>query len=1573
MPTSDRPAHDIPNLAAKRAQLLASITQGSRTIRAIPRRRDKGPAVLSPGQARLFFLDQLYPENPAYNLPLAFDMKGGLNTDALQKAFDEIVLRHDILRTTVSVPIDVPRQFVNESARFKIQILPMTSGDTAFVRRFIAGEAERPFDLGQLPLFRVQLLRLSIDHHVFVLIAHHIIWDAWSSGLFLAELAEGYRAACEGRSPAYSELLIQYADYADWQTQWVESSECEEQLAYWKKQLGSAPTNLTLPFDREAPGTFSFKGADLPLTVEGRTASAIMRLCKEERTTSFVVLAAAIGAWLYRYGRSDEILLGCPVANRGRRELERLIGLFVNTLVLKIDLSGNPTFRTLVGRVRQVTREALSHQGVPFERVVQAMGLGRERDRNPLFQAMFLFGGSGVVTETELHLPGLTVTELDLLQTTAKLDLYLRIDQRGRNYAGHLEYSVDRFSATAGSRMATHFEQILADLAGGPDRPISTASMLNSEESAAIAGGRNRTFKDYGVQRGLHDLTHAQALRTPAAPACIYEGSVLSYNALDSAASSVARKLHALGAGPDIIVGVAARRSLELMIGVLAVLKSGAAYLPLDPDLPLERLQFMARDCKVQAIVVQRELADRFSKMGANLVMLHDATVGEPGDSFTVPIELKNLAYVIYTSGSTGVPKACMNTHEGICNRLLWMQQAYQLGPYDKVLQKTPLTFDVSVWELFWPLISGATVVVAHPQAHRDPSHLAEAIARNGITTVHFVPSMLDAFLDVADGQQCKKLKRVISSGEALSAGLSRRFFAAFPEVELHNLYGPTETAIDVTAYKCQRDSDGQAIPIGNPIANVQAYVLDREMMPVPAGVPGELCIGGVAVGRGYWNRPDLTAERYIPDPFSQAPGQRLYRTGDLVRWPPEGALEFLDRIDRQVKINGNRVELGEIESALRKDENVLDTVVIPIKEGGKPSDLAAYVIPRGTTEPGQLRSVLRSRLRTMLPDYMVPAHFVFLSAFPLTSSGKVDRSALPAPVQDERFSAIPYVAPQTPTQTVLAELWAQQLGIDVVGIRDNFFELGGDSIRSLKLVAVAERMGLHITVQQMFSFQTIEELSAQLEKRREVRLIETPPAPGMSHPAAAERSPAYRYDPAEFPLAGLDAATLNQQLAPYQDVEDVFPLINLQDDLFAQHLAGSDPALGMVQKVTRMAGAVDVQGFDSGFQMLAQRHQVARTSFLWKGLSRPLQVIHKSTRLPVGYLDWRHLSPSQQEMQLNKYLAEDAERGLELHIPTPIRTVFIQIADDVHWMVMSFNYMCLEGWSLSLLQSEQRAIMTALHNGEQFAVVQEPSYREYVSWLLNQNFEEAEQFWTKHLQGCILPTPLVGRLGPGVKESKRFEREDSLLSGNLTTALRSLAWSRRRTENSIYQGAWALVISDYADLDDVVLGIAVTGRSCEFPRIQSLVGYAMNYLPLHLKIDREQSFLFWLEHVQNRQTAALQFEHTPPKKIRAWCGLAEEQLAFESIFYFQNADAPTFGEIVGRFYARTGYPLRIDVIPQTADIGTQIFASYHERFFGSGAIRQLLSTYIGVLEAIAKDPTQSLDSLMKAGRAARA
>jgi amino acid adenylation domain-containing protein len=791
---------------------------------------------------------------------------------------------------------------------------------------------------------------------------------------------------------------------------------------------------------------------------------------------------AAFDVLLWRYSGQEDLLVGMPVANRGRTELEGLIGLFVNTLVLRNDLSGNPTVRELLVRVRERCLDVYAHQELPLEKLVEDLKPARDQSRNPLFQVMLLVQNA---SEEHFVVPGIMVTTSEPDRGATQVDLTLYIRETPEGLKGAFGYATDLFDQTTIERMAGHFCTLLEAMVAAPERRLSELPLLAESERQQLLVAWNDTARNYGDQARLHRLLEKQAALTLDSFALEFDGKKLTYVEVNHRANQLARLLRQKGVGPDVLVGVFAERSFEMVLSLLAVLKAGGAYVPLDPSYPAERLAHMIEDARASLVLAQPHLANQLPK-AAKEVHLLDATWksyrDESGDDLDDIGTPENLAYVIFTSGSTGRPKGAMNEHRGICNRLMWMQEEYGLTDKDRVLQKTPYSFDVSVWEFFWPLLTGARLVIARPEGHRDSPYLVKLICDSGITTLHFVPSMLRLFLEEEGLEALTSLRRVFCSGEALPHELQERFFARLPDVELHNLYGPTEAAVDVTYWACRRGDERLTVPIGRPVANTQIYVLDNRMEPVPVGVAGELYIGGVQVGRGYAGRDDLTAERFVPDPFSSTSGARLYKTGDLARYLPDGAIEYLGRIDHQVKMRGQRIELGEIEATLDQYADVAQSVVTMRED--KPGDqhLVAYVVPRRADLSAK---ELKEHLSKQLPSYMVPSVFVFLEVLPLTSSGKIDRKRLPAPEQSD-IQQVTYVAPRTQTEKVLAGIWAEVLGLEQVGIEDNFFDLGGHSLLAMRMVSrVLQEFSVELPLRELFAAPTIAGLSLRIEAPR--------------------------------------------------------------------------------------------------------------------------------------------------------------------------------------------------------------------------------------------------------------------------------------------------------------------------------------------------------------------------------------------------------------------------------------------------------------------------------------------------------
>ncbi|MCG3148786.1 MAG: Linear gramicidin synthase subunit D [Verrucomicrobiae bacterium] len=1027
------------------------------------------PRPLSYAQERLWFLDQLEPNTATYNIVSAVELTGPLNVEALRRSFALIFQRHEALRTTFDVVDGKPAQRIAPPGGWELPVEDVRGLPAAEVQRRANAEAQRPFVLARDRLLRTKLFRAGDQEHLLVIVLHHIVSDGWSIGVLYRELGAAYAALAAGRAARLPVLRAQYAEFAVGQREWLRGPVLEQQLNFWRNRLAGAPVLLDLPTDRPRPPAQTYRG-DMALEIfPVELLRRLQELSRAESASLFMILLAAFEALLARYTRQEDILIGTPTACRSRADVENLIGLFVNTVVMRADLSGNPTFRELVAQTRAATLAALAHQELPFEKLVEELQVARNLAHSPLFQVMFV-----AINEEQVagKIGGLQTESRVLSTRTAKFDLTLYWEATAQGLVLSMEYNTDLFEAATIRRMLGHYRMLLEGFVANPAARVGAVPLLTALEQNQLAQW-NATEVPYPQDVCLHQLFEAQVERTPDTVAVVFEGQQLTYRELDARANQLARHLLTLGVQPDNFVGVYMERSVEMVVALYATLKAGAAYVPIDPTYPADRVAFMLNDAQPPVLLTQEKLVATLPAHQARVVIVGRELTESTARPVT-KVNSRNLAYMIYTSGSTGKPKGAMNEHRGIVNRLLWMQDEYRLGTADRVLQKTPFSFDVSVWEFFWPLLTGARLIVAKPEGHRDTEYLVEVIRQHGITTLHFVPSMLAVFLTDEKVGTCRSLRRVICSGEALGVELQESFFAKLPGVELHNLYGPTEAAVDVTYWACRRDSGLRTVPIGRPIANIQMHILDAQLLPVPVGVAGELHIAGIGLGRGYWNRPELTAEKFLPNPFRA--GERLYKTGDLARYLPDGNIEYLGRLDHQVKIRGFRIELGEIEVALGQHPAVREVVIVAREDVPGDKRLVAFLVANGAAPSV---AELRAHLLAKLPEYMLPAAFVFLPAMPLSPNGKIDRRLLPAPDPHRPDLARAVVAPRTPAEKTLAEIWAKVLRLDVVGIHDKFFELGGDSILSIHVIAKANQAGLKLTPKQIFQHQTIAELAA--------------------------------------------------------------------------------------------------------------------------------------------------------------------------------------------------------------------------------------------------------------------------------------------------------------------------------------------------------------------------------------------------------------------------------------------------------------------------------------------------------------
>ncbi|WP_431191949.1 amino acid adenylation domain-containing protein [Pseudomonas rhodesiae] len=1036
---------------------------------------------LSYAQERQWFLWQLDPDSAAYHVPGALRLCGMLDKAALRRSFASLAARHESLRTRLHLDDESRTQQVLPHT--DIQILEDRT-DEAQLKARVEAEIARPFDLRQGPLLRVTLLELNAQEHVLVLVQHHIVSDGWSMGVMVQELMQLYAAYSQGQDCTLTPLPIQYGDYALWQRRWMEAGEKTRQLDYWRQLLGGTQPVLALPLDRPRPAQQRFLGARQDIQLDPGLVTGLKALAQREGVTLFMLLLASFQLFLYRYSGQRDIRVGVPIANRNRVETEALIGFFVNTQVLKADLDAAMSFAELLQHTKRRALEAQAHQDLPFEQLVEALQPERSLSHNPLFQVMF--NHQAQVRTAIQQLPGLRVVSLEHETRTAQFDLSLDTQETEDGLWASLTYATDLFDASTAARMLRHWLGLLRGAVADTTRPLQDLAMLDMTERQQILEQWNATARDYPQNQWVHHLIEAQAERQPQATALVFAEQRIDYAELNRRANRLAHRLIEAGVGPDVRVGLAVERSFDMVIGLLAVLKAGGAYVPLDPDYPRERLAYMLDDSGVQLLLTQAPLLGQLPiPHGLETLVLGESSYEQYSEQNpAVALDGENLAYVIYTSGSTGQPKGAGNRHSALLNRLQWMQEAYGLSAADSVLQKTPFSFDVSVWEFFWPLMTGSRLVIAAPGDHRDPAKLIQVINAEQVTTLHFVPSMLQAFLQDAAVSSCRSLQRIVCSGEALPVDAQQQVFAKLPHAGLYNLYGPTEAAIDVTHWTCV-DEGRDTVPIGRPIANLGCYLLDDNFEPVPVGVLGELYLGGAGLARGYHRRPALTAERFIAHPFVH--GERLYRTGDLARYREDGVIEYAGRIDHQVKLRGLRIELGEIEARLLEHEQVREAAVLAVD--GK--YLVGYLVLHHAH--GDWREVLGAHLAEHLPDYMVPAQWVLLEQMPLSPNGKLDRKALPKPEVTHH-----YIAPQSALEQQIAAIWADVLGVEQVGVNDNFFERGGDSIISIQVVSRARAAGIHFTAKALFQHQTVRSL-ARVAQLHAVAVIDQGPVQGQT------------------------------------------------------------------------------------------------------------------------------------------------------------------------------------------------------------------------------------------------------------------------------------------------------------------------------------------------------------------------------------------------------------------------------------------------------------------------------------------
>jgi amino acid adenylation domain-containing protein len=1521
----------------QRAHLFEQIRRRKEKERAtgppdrIPRRPPGlDPIPLSFAQERLWFIDRLQPGLTAYNVPQALLIAGEISPAVFAAVLGEVVRRHEALRTTFREVDGRPAQVIAPAGGWTLPLIDLAALPAglreAQARRLAQEEAERPFDLERGPLLRATLLRLAPAGHALLLDMHHIVSDGWSIGVLVREITALYGAAATGAPSPLPELPVQYADFAVWQRGWLRGEELERQISYWRQALAGAPASLELPADRPLPAERTYAGGRLHAPFGPAFTRGLALLARRHEATPFMVLLAGFQALLTRMTGSEDLTVGSPIANRNRAEIEPLIGFFVNTLVLRGDLAGDPTFRELIGRVRKTTLEAYSHQDLPFEQLVEELKPERRLAANPLFQVLFAVQNAPMGA---IDLPGLSLAPLEFDMRVAQFDLELSFWDLAEGLAADLIYSTERFDPATALRLAGHLETLLQGLMADPGRRVSEAPLLSAAERQQLVREWNDTGRAIAGPPLAHQIVARQAALTPDTVAVEHGEERLSYRELAARAGRLAGVLRAAGVGADVPVALWVGRSLALPVGVLAVLEAGGACLPLDPSYPAERLALMIADAGPRLVVAEKGVLGELPP-GLDAVVLdeHGETAAAAPDSMPGPaVDPENLAYILYTSGSTGRPKGVALTHRAVVNLALWAGSARpERGR--RVLQFSPLSFDVSFEEMLSTWASGGALVLMPEEMRRDPDALLDFLIEKRIERLFQPFVALQQLAEAAreQGRTPPDLRELVTAGEQLRVTPA---VAALCQggARLFNEYGPTETHV-TTAFLLRGEPGGWPAlpPIGRPIANHRILLLDRGRLPVPLGLPGELCVGGAGLARGYFRRPDLTADRFIPDPGGTEPGARLYRTGDLARWTAGGDLEYLGRTDFQVKVRGYRVEPGEVEAAVAAHPGVRDAAVVARQDPPGGLRLVAYVVwdGEGSSEAG-----LREALKARLPAAMVPAAFVELAALPLTPSGKVDRRALagPAFAPQGAEAASGYVEPATDTQRELAAIWSEILGVERVGAGDDFFDLGGHSLLAVQVLSrLRGRLGVELPVRALFEAPTLAGLARLADQAG----------------ALTEGGPRPR--PAGEPA----------------------PLSFGQERLwFLDRMEPGNTAFNMGSSL-RLRGRLDPSALERAVNEIVRRHEALRATFVEVD-GRPLQRTLPALRIPLPAIDLSALAMAAREAEAARVARASLAAPFNLRTGPLVRTSLLRLAPDLHLFLLDVHHIVSDGWSAGVMNRELIALYDAFLAGRPSPLPPLPiQYGDFArwqrEWLTGETLEAQLAYWRGKLGGDPAPLDLpTDRPRPALQTFRGGSLELEVPEAT-ARALRRLSREQGASLFMTLLAGFQALLARLAGQEDVVVGTPIAGR--RHPETEGLIGFFLNTLALRTDLSGNPTFRELLARVRETTLSSYEHQDIPFEALLAELK-PERDLSRTPLFqvFFNMLNLPPEGERLPGLEIEWGpAPAPESKFDLTLYAGEgmgaiHVHLVYNADLFDEPRMAELLRQYRLVLERAARQP----------------
>jgi len=1526
----------------KRALLEARLRKKSAAFNSFP---------LSFAQQRLWLLYQLEPESAAYNIPAAVRLSGPLRPEVLQRSLDAMVQRHEVLRTTFATVNGNPVQLVAEAGRVALREVDLREHAAeereAQARQRLIAEAQRPFDLEAGPLLRATLFRLAPQDYLLLLVMHHIVSDGWSINILIRELMALYHALGNGKPSPLPPLPIQYADFASWQRQWLKDEMLERQLAYWKQQLGSAPPVLELPTDRPRPLLQTNRGAHLSLELSPKIRPALAALSRSEGATPFMTLLAAFQTLLHRYTGQQDFCVGTPIANRTRAETEGLIGFFVNTLVLRANFSGDPTFRELLRRTREVALGAYAHQDLPFEMLVEHLRPQRDLSRTPLFQVMFSHQTTMALPATVID--GVRVTPVEFDNGLSTFDLTFSTSETPTALLAAVEYNTDLFEADTMQRLLGHYRRLLEGLLADPDTRPSRVPLLSAGERRQVLVEWNATHADLPAQN-LIQLFEARAAATPGQIALVQGRQQLSYGELNARANQLAHHLRRQGVGPEVLVGISFERSPDLLVALLAILKAGGAYLPLDPNYPAERLAFMLADSQAALLLTQRAFASRLPVPdGLPLICMEEAAPLLVRESTANPannVQPANLAYVIYTSGSTGRPKGVLVTHAGVLNHNLAVIKLFRLQPADRVLQFASINFDAAVEEIFPTWLAGATLVLREGEILPSSSELLELIAQHRLTVLDLPTAYWHEWVNelaLSGAALPRSLRLVIAGGEKAAAEKLRRWYElAGEQVTWVNTYGPTETTIISTFYEptAEEKKSGawHEIPIGKPIANTQAYVLDSHLEPVPVGIGGELYLGGAGVARGYLNRPDLTAERFVPDPFSNQAGARLYRTGDLVRRLADGNLEFLGRVDHQIKLRGYRVELGEIEAVLAQHPAVRKVAVMVQNSAAGEPRLVAYCEP--ASDNGVLTAqALRDFLKAHLPEYLIPAAFVLQEEMPLTAGGKVDRQALLAIEGSRLEMGREYVAPANPQEELLAGLWQELLGLERVSRHDNFFELGGHSLLATQLVTrVRAAFGVELPLRTIFETPVLADLAQRLVQAQSH-------TPGLTQP-------------------------------PIQPIsrEGELPLSFAQQRLWFLDQLEPGSAVYNIPAAVALHGALCVPALEQSLNEIIRRHEILRTT-IHTVAGRPRQVIAETLVLQLPVIDLSGLRPEERDQEVRRRMLAEAQQPFDLAGGPLLRATLLQLDEQQHVILLTLHHIVADGWSTNVFVQEIATLYPAFCEHRPSPLPPLPiQYADFAAWqrqwLSGEILEKQLSYWKQQLAGSppLLELP-ADRPRPAV-QTNRGDHYALTLPPELLQAIHRLCRQEGVTAFMMLLAVFKTLLHHYTGQQDICVGTPIANR--QHAGVEKLIGFFVNTLVLRTDLSGDPSFRQLLGRV--REVALGAYAHQDvPFEMLVEALQPQRDLSHTPLFQvmFMHQSAPRHAAV--RLPSLELRPLPVEnklstfdltlITEETAD-GLLVAAEYNTDLFDTDTIARLLTHYRRVLEAVLARPILRLSQV---------